>query len=541
MEVFLLILNDTSPIEWEKNEPPTHHLISNSFVFVPSAGMRLAPEILLLELFREVFYQSHSENGKTKDLFPNEKTDDQTYYYNNGERAVLYALKGRRKKTKQSKNQPFFTPAYPELARNAWLGNKRERIIVNFLFGRSVGKHNQEHTVCAPISQYFWSQGETQAKKLEHQNFINIFFNALVGNNSCQGNNNDRKGKEILSATIVDSLIDFEEIAKKNIYEKTTSTSVIKIPEDKLSSRIFNDLTALCELEKNMPRLQWLYVFMTFLRFSLPIWLLAQMRITSLIHAWLIDAIDFGKIPSQQLIEKKLTDRYKGLLHPTLTPSREIFEHTEQYIKHRVEINISFYLLEKIVQGKFQDRLAKLEVNGAGNQVVTIEQLLILSRDHAFEIKNHSGVESEVKSGKFADMLTRIAERSAAWRDPLKKGQGKNIDEFFRVLYRDNVGDELGGYLLMPEGRGSSRGFRVFPGQLLLKTITILANYEKHQKLGGGGKLVLEDVENHFFQYGIDFDHAADARPQLISELQAMGLLKGSPDAGSSVAVACPY
>ena len=40
---------------------------------------------------------------------------------------------------------------------------------------------------------------------------------------------------------------------------------------------------------------------------------------------------------------------------------------------------------------------------------------------------------------------------------------------------------------------------------------------------------------------GIDFSYAADARPLLMQEMQAMGLLAGSPDAGSSVAVSCPY
>jgi hypothetical protein len=123
------------------------------------------------------------------------------------------------------------------------------------------------------------------------------------------------------------------------------------------------------------------------------------------------------------------------------------------------------------------------------------------------------------------------------------KGQGKNIDEFFRVLYRAELGDEEGGYLLAPEGRGAKRGFRVFPGQLLLKTATYMAAQDKWscQPRGGAGKLVLQDVEELFGQYGIDFSTAADARPLLMNELQAMGLLTGSPDAGSSVAVACPY
>ena len=58
---------------------------------------------------------------------------------------------------------------------------------------------------------------------------------------------------------------------------------------------------------------------------------------------------------------------------------------------------------------------------------------------------------------------------------------------------------------------------------------------------GGTGRLVLEDVERLFDEYGIDFSAVAAARPLLIKELQMMGLLVGSPDAGSSVDVACAY
>ena len=89
--------------------------------------------------------------------------------------------------------------------------------------------------------------------------------------------------------------------------------------------------------------------------------------------------------------------------------------------------------------------------------------------------------------------LTRKGELYPAWRNPLKKGQGKNIDEFLRVMCRDEIGDESGGYLLIPEGKGAARGFRVFPGQLPIKTITYLAAQDKHldSMRGGGGRLVL--------------------------------------------------
>jgi hypothetical protein len=137
---------------------------------------------------------------------------------------------------------------------------------------------------------------------------------------------------------------------------------------------------------------------------------------------------------------------------------------------------------------------------------------------------------------------SRVSERYAAWRDPLNYGQGKNIDEFMRVLYRADRGDEAGGYLLIRQGRAESLSFRVFPGQMLLQTVAQLANRSKQgSNPSGGGKLVLKDIEEHFAEYGIDFTLAADARPSLMDELKALGLLAGSPDAGSSVAVSCPF
>ncbi|MFC1832497.1 hypothetical protein ACFL0S_10825, partial [Thermodesulfobacteriota bacterium] len=73
-------------------------------------------------------------------------------------------------------------------------------------------------------------------------------------------------------------------------------------------------------------------------------------------------------------------------------------------------------------------------------------------------------------------------------------------------------------------------------------TLTYLAAEDKWSRREGvRGKLVLQDVEDLFGHYGIDFSVAADARPLMMSELRAMGMLTGSPDAGSSVAVSHPY
>jgi hypothetical protein len=513
-----------------KNEPKVHPLVRGSFAFVPSAGMRLAPEILVLELMRELFFDPHfgSTTG-TKDLNPDEMDEERRYCRSQRERAVLYALRGRRKQTRSAAAQRFFAPAYPELARSAWLGKNRERVINNFFLG-------------GPIAQHLWHKGpDVTGKKSEQNQIAETIRRALLGNNSyVEGS---PKGKEILAVALGAEAFNFpSELPIQKMKEKTDdSKPVMRIDHDELSDCITEDTIAICELEARLPRMQWVQVLMTFLRFALPMWLLAQMRITRLLHAWLLDAVDRALVLDDATISRTIAERNRSLLHPTLTSTRELFEHIESYMKFRVELSILLYCLEKVRPNEVKGKI--LSVSPGGQDVLGVEQLLMLARDATTDIRATDRYHTIAGGLDITRFLTREGELFPAWRNPLMCGQGKNIDEFFRVLYRAELGDEAGGYLLIPEGRGASRGFRVFPGQLLLKTVTYLAAQGKwsREQRGGAGKLVLHDVEDRFGQYGVDFSSAADARPLLMRELQAMGLLFGSPDAGSSVAVACPY
>ena len=517
------------------NEPKMHPLLRRSFVFVPSAGMRLAPEILVLEFMREIFFESHFGATGTKTLDPDETDEERRYCFTPSERAVLYALRGRRKKTKASEIQRFFAPAYPVLARSAWLGKNRERVIKNLLLG-------------GPIAQYLWHKGPDVAdRKAKQDEIVNKIWQALLGNNSFF--DETPKGKEILAVALgrgafsgAFGLSNDLPLPVEKLKEYTgDSESVMRIEHDELAHCITEDIISVCELEAELPRMQWLQMLMTFLRFALPMWLLAQMRITDLLHAWLLDAVDRSQVPSAAALSRSISKRNRGLLSPTLTPTRELFERIESYMKRRIEVNVLLYCLENVRPEQLRGK--RLGLSRSGSDTLGIEELLALARDASSDIKAAEWFKRVASGLDIATFLTREGEQFPGWRNPLMRGQGKNIDEFFRVLYRAQMGDEAGGYLLSPEGRGQGRGFRVFPGQLLLKTVTYLAARSKWARngRGGAGKLVLQDVEHRFAQYGVDFSSAADARPLLMRELQAMGLLTGSPDAGSSVAVACPY
>ena len=500
------------------NELEMNSLLKKSFVFVPTVGMRLAPEIILLELYREVFFEHRSQETSIKELRPDSGE------YTKREKIVLNALRGRaRKRTKSMQAKPFYAPAYPALARYAW-PRKKEAGVVNAML------------LSGPIATHLWSGGVNDKKKVLHKELKENLFTALVGHNS----KNDQSGKQDILAVALNNVsfeID-EELSKNNIDSKTGDANlVMDISSDGLSQRIFDDLLAICKLEEKVPRMQWLEMFMTFLRFVMPMWLLAQMRITILLHGWLIDTIDSGVSIDQDTIKNGISERNLELLHPSLTATGEIFEATRTYIKKRIELNCILYDLTDIREKEMsKEKLVIQEKNPSKD--LSIIKLLDIASGAADDLKRLS------QSQTYGDVVSRKTEKYSAYRDPLKSGQGKNIDEFFRVLTKDVKGDESGGNLLNPYFEGNKKtGFSVFPGQLLMKTITVLTNHRKTNEgsIKGGGQMMLGDIETHFQEYGIDFGLAADARPYFIETLINMGLLSGSPDAGSNVTVKSPY
>ena len=520
------------------HEPKLQKFIKQSFIFVPTVGMRHAPEILVLELMREIFCDKFSDTQAARDFEPEKKDSDGNFSLSNEERAVLYAFLGRRKETKSSNTQRFFAPAYPHLAQLAWLRKSEARVINNLLFG-------------GPIAQHLWFRGDNVEEKLIEQDKIaELIHNALLGQKSWISGDSPNK-KEILSVALGKEAFSSQFTASERQKERMKtkmrpSGSIMKIStQDELASRITVDIREICNLESRIPRMQWLQLLMTFLRFALPMWLLSQMRMTNLLHEWLLKAVDNELVEEPQVILTKIANRNRELLQPTLTATHELHECIESYIKHRIELSVLLYCVENFQPNLNDKKLILDESGGVGRNSLTIHQLLVNAKKSANQIKSTERFET-VSNGRdisIAAFLTREGEQFSGWRKPLMCGQGKNIDEFFRVLYKAEIGDEAGGYLLHRDNRRSRKKFRVFPGQLLLKTITFLAARNKRTNggSGGAGKLVLQDVEDHFAYYGIEFGKSADARPLLIQELQAMGLLSGSPDAGSSVSVDDPY
>lgn len=504
-----------------RNEPRMHP--AAGFLSLPSVAMRLAPEVLILEIFRDLFYAgSRYEKIGTRELSPEIRTKENELVFSTGERAVISAFRGRRKQSRQSAEEAFYAPAYPSLAEHSWLAKNRERIVAQLLFSGA-------------IAQHLWGTGKED--RVRQQGAIACIARALAGTRK-KTVEDQQEYHDMLQACLPPEKREIDPAAAIETLSVLTAndskTVFITKVEDELAKRIFDDFKVLCECEALLPRILWLRLLMTYLRFALPMWLLAQMRITELTHGWLAQALEGGAVPDDASIGKAIAMRNRGLLRPTLIPTGEVAGRIRGYMRCRIELNLMLYAVARLRPAEFNE--SKRIVTTDGNSTrIKLSELFSVARKASQALK----AELEYKqAGSIATCVSRHAERFAAWRDPLANGQGKNIDEFLRVLYRADRGDEAGGHLLVRQGRGDTVGFRVFPGQMMLQLVAALA---ARAKPGGAGRLVLKDIEDHFEEYGINFSLSADARPLLMAELQSLGLLAGSPDAGSSVAVTPPF
>lgn len=500
-------------------EPKVPALVdANSFLFVRTTGVRNAPEVLVLEFFRELFFDPHYGGASERQLNP---SDEELFP---GERAILYVARGRVKGARNKGGHGFYAPVYPEQARVAWLRQKTDRALL-------------QHLIRGALAQALAS-----AKEEERGAVSAKVVSAILGRTRATSAA-DVNGKEFLSAAAAAASIapgpvqpgaqhfrSFKEavdnLTEELGYVANTSETCRLGLKDPLAYRIKDDFLALCDAEGSMPRLLWLEHLKTFLRTAVPVWVLAHMRMTVYLRDWIVEAIENGAPGvSAEEIQKAIGSRGEGLLHPTRTGSGELAMHVERYMKSRIEVSVLCHMLKANGQPDLFEKT--LTVNGVGaGRLPTIELL-----------QKFSNI-STASSKDFRQLLLRKAETFSAWANPLKKGQGKNIDEFLRCLRRFEPGEGDNGFLA--ERTGPNQAI-IFPGSGLIRLMLWLAVKSKERMQSHArGKLVLRDLEKQFWEYGLDFSVSAGARPRLIAELSRLGLLKGSPDAGDSTELVAP-
>lgn len=494
----------------EPKVPPLVH--SGSFAFVQTTGNRNAPEALVLEIFREIFFSRVSQDGKERQLSPDSGD------FEKAEKAVLFVARGRLKLTKQTRGEGFYAPVFPEQARGGWFRKGSDRALRNHFLQGALA--------------HAMTRCDQQEKKANAE----IIVDALIGRRRAM-NSTDVSGKEFLSAVVAGVSVDprhglqsREDAVQSLVNALSVSTDLeMSLGEpDIFASRIKDDFVALCAIEGSVPRLLWLELLKGFLRVAIPAWVLGRMKVAVLLRDWCCAAVERGKVAGQAEISADISNRWRALFHPTRTGTNELAMHVERYMKARVELSILLYLLEHHKAPELSNHL--LAIDGAGSRLILVRELLDQFASLRIERRD------DWASRSIRTDLVREAESFSAWTNPLKKGQGKNIDEFLRVLRRFVPKDEDLGYL----ADKTQAEAVIFPGPALIRLFLMLSSIEKRKRPSGGGKLVLADLEDHFRSYGMEFSSSAGARPRLISELSRMGLLKGSPDAGEYTELLVP-
>jgi hypothetical protein len=497
-------------------EPTVPSLIKESAFFVNTVGMREAPERLILELFREVFFKSVHHEGTigARELLPQPEQSK-------AEQALLHIDRGRtKKKSRQAVEvSSYHGPLYPEIARNAWLRKKTDRVIKFQLLE-------------GPFAQYL------KDNKLDTKAFSEQAVKALAGKPRLGGN-----GSDVFKEMLAEIPIDRAEAGMREEQDAigelanllgNSRKDVLDLDQpDELAIRITQDFQHLCRLEGCVPRLLWIELLKSFLRTALPAWLLGHMRLTVCLRDWALAAFG-GKVATHEDVLASITNRWQGIFHPTQTGSNEIPIHIERYIKARVELSILIYLMRHALGS---DTASKpLAVSRSDKDHISIDDWLVKCKLAGESLGLSSKTSDEVRT----EIIT-YAQHFGAWLNPAANGQGKNIEEFLRIFLRLSAGDNDTGYLLSATRTGGFKGAVVFPGPAILRLMLYLAALEKMSvKAQSRGKLVLADLEAHFAKYGVDFASSVGARPKLISELSQLGLLKGSPDAGDSAELIVP-
>ena len=492
-----------------ENEPALPACLDrNSLVFAPTAGMRLAPEVLVFEMFRELGYGDSRNPGETKAREFSEVID--TPSVSEEERLLLSTCRGREKKTRARRSEFFYAPPYLGLSRHAWLRKRTDRTMRDYFLG-------------GPLAH------QEALGKLDKD----LVVGALLGHRSA-GVVDESPGKEILSLLALeeradpppDKVLDYLASAVGDV---RSAPLALSRHADPLASILSEDFLELCRLEAKVARREWLYFLIAFLRVATAIWMLAHLRITVMVRDWVLSAAQKEPIPTLDKTLSAIRERHEGVLHPSSSPTREVFEHVETYMRARVELRLLVREVEAMNTDRFKAATGEaktLSLDRQGARFITLGDLLDLAQNCDW---------SSVVDGKTVrQWLTREAEKYPAWRSPRMRGQGKNIDEFIRVLYR-SADDDSGSGLLIRCPRTTTK---IVPGHRLLQLFAFLAAQAKVRAQGQErGKLVLRDIEQHLYEYGIDFRSSSFGRPLLIEKLMEGGFLAGSPDAGESAGV----
>ena len=280
-----------------ENEPAVPACLgSDSLVFAPTAGMRLAPEVLVFELFRELGYGDSRNADETKAREFSDVVD--AHSVSEGERLLLSTCRGRQKKTRARRKEFFYAPPYLGLSRHSWLRKRTDRTVRDYFLG-------------GPLAH------QEAFGNLDK----NLVVRALLGDRSARAVE-ESCGKEILSLLALEERADplpktVLEFLEKAVSVPRSAPLAVRRYTDPLASALGEDFLELCRLEATLARREWIFFLIAFLRVATTIWMLAHLRITTMVRDWMRSAALKEGLPAVEEMLSAIRKRHEGLLHPS--------------------------------------------------------------------------------------------------------------------------------------------------------------------------------------------------------------------------------
>jgi hypothetical protein len=548
-----------SPKTGGKTQPEWAACIKGSFLYQPATVTVGDPSQLLNEIYRLVF--SEESNNKKPKLSPNTngevkphllltpsvpaKTikayiDNPQYTEFSPDEKVAVAASLTRRKLTDSDNH-YYAALYPSLSRWNW---------------RSGSPANNTNLVFFDFLRHYFFSERSDLQDGQIGQFVDKFVSCLMGDfESEEGKdiflllstlekNTDKtkalaKMKDWLDLSLADKQAEIGKIPRRRASSRTTDTTT------DLAVTLYNDLEAVLDLTHTLDRLQWIDVFMTYLRLSCPIWLLAKLKMTVILRDMILELLECENesaffVGIDDKIQTILSEKNNELLNLSLSPTDPITDGVSQYMRAKIELNILCHWVQHLSDDKeLWNKTLHHSDLGLADKDFTVEKLLLEFKKAKKKLSSHS-------QGSIREKLTYFANEFSIYRNPLKSGNGKGLFEFFQVFKNINEGDEGGALLQEVKRVGKKNACTTFPEPKLLKLMVHLSKKEKNKTNASSNEnprepFMLRHVESHFLKYGISLARHTGVRERLSLELQKLGLLKGRPDAGDSVEVSDPY
>ena len=517
------------------SEPDVPRCIRSSGVlWVPAAAPRQAPEELLLELMRSVFFKAEGVE-RTRSAAPLTPT---SHDLTDEESVVVRALRGRQKKqaTSTAEVEHYYAPAYPQLARTSWLRPKDARVVVEFFFREVLGAHLA--TLASPDD-----------REQVRTDLAWATVHALLGD-TAEGSPTPAEiladaverasVTEASGRTILRDLLQDRNSESRKVGNAADDGEHRRFASCEFTAAAFDDWRSLVKLEVPLSRHHWLALVSCYLRLVIPMAALVQSRGTVLLDGWLRQALRGEDVPTAQDIETSLIYRGRGLLRPTQELCRDHLDAIADYMRARVRLSV---LLEDLrgagILGDEHLQMTLVAKRAPGPKEQGIADFL--GRVAVCRDKYARKVQDDMRIGDVGDLTerraARLCETYAAWRRPLDVGPGTLLKWLMYPLYCIGQFDERGSHLLVQPGRRLM--FTIEPGPLVLQFMTLMTSIRMRQN--ATRPPVLRDVEEHMQAYGVDFSARPYGRTLLVSQMQHLGLLVGSPDAGESARIRNPY